>query len=41
MGPPGDTARLAVAAGGIEKLQNEPDSKEKCGRNLQKINDKN
>ena len=40
MGPPGNTAHLAVTAGGIEKLQNKPDSKEERGRNLQKVWDK-
>ena len=40
MGPPGNTAHLAVAAGGIEKLQNKPDSKKESGRNFQKVRDK-
>ena len=39
MGPPGNTAHLAVAAGGIEKLQTKPDPKKESGRNFQKIRD--
>ena len=41
MGPPGNSAHGAGAAGGVDKLQNEPESKKEVCRDFYEIRDEN